>query len=147
MHIDIHENRCSGCRLCEQICAITHFHEINPRKALLRVEARFPAPGRYSPELCDQCGACAGACPAEAITEEDGAFRIDPDLCTGCESCLEACPRGLIRQPPGAEAPVKCDLCLECTLVCNTGALVARPDLPARKEVRPCTASPARRCA
>lgn len=43
---------------------------------------------------CVACGACADACPLEAITEGDGKYEIDPDKCGGCGTCADACPIG-----------------------------------------------------
>ncbi len=41
---------------------------------------------------CVACGACAEACPTEAITEVDGKYEIDADKCVSCGACAEACP-------------------------------------------------------
>ena len=40
---------------------------------------------------CVGCGACAGACPAEAITV-DGTAKIDAAKCVDCGACEGACP-------------------------------------------------------
>ena len=124
MRIEVTPSACSGCRLCRQICTIEKFGETNPRKARLRIEARFPEPGTYHPIVCDQCGDCAEACPTEAITKNDlGVYLIDGDLCTLCGVCVDACPYGVIVWPDHDAAPHKCDFCFLCTEVCNTGAL------------------------
>ena len=41
---------------------------------------------------CIACGACAGACPVEAITEGDGKYVIDAGTCIECGACADACP-------------------------------------------------------
>lgn len=124
MHIQVTPSSCTGCRLCRQICAIEKFAETNPRKALLRIEARFPDPGTYHPQFCDQCGKCAEVCPTEAITKNDeGVYLIDLELCIQCDACGPECPLGVI-YTDGDQNPHKCDLCLRCTEVCNTGTLV-----------------------
>lgn len=43
-------------------------------------------------EKCLGCGACAGECPVEAISEEDGKYVIDPDTCIECGACAGVCP-------------------------------------------------------
>ena len=63
---------CSGCGICRLACSMENFKQVTPSKGLLRIEARFPAPGDYQVHLCDQCGECAKACPVEAITLVQG---------------------------------------------------------------------------
>lgn len=41
---------------------------------------------------CIGCGACAGVCPVEAISEGDGKYVIDPDTCIECGACAGECP-------------------------------------------------------
>ena len=43
---------------------------------------------------CIACGACAGECPVDAITEDDGKFVIDADECIECGACEGVCPVG-----------------------------------------------------
>lgn len=43
---------------------------------------------------CIMCGACAGECPVEAITEGDGKYVINEDTCISCGNCAEVCPVG-----------------------------------------------------
>lgn len=45
-------------------------------------------------DACISCGACAGECPQQAISEGDGQFVIDPDKCIDCGACAEVCPVG-----------------------------------------------------
>lgn len=124
MKIQVTADSCTGCRLCRQVCAIEKFGETNPRRARLVVQAKFPAPGKYYPLVCDQCGECADVCPTEAIHENgQGIFIVDEESCTLCGVCIEACPQGVMMQWQD-EVPYKCDFCFKCTEVCNTGALV-----------------------
>lgn len=44
---------------------------------------------------CIACGACAGECPVEAISEGD-IYKIDASLCTDCAACVEVCPTAAI---------------------------------------------------
>ena len=41
---------------------------------------------------CISCGACAGTCPVEAISEGDTQFVIDADACISCGACAAGCP-------------------------------------------------------
>lgn len=43
-------------------------------------------------ELCIGCGACAGGCPVECITEKDGKYEIDAAQCIECGACAGNCP-------------------------------------------------------
>lgn len=55
---------------------------------------------------CLGLGDCAAACPARAITVENGLARVDNTLCTGCGTCAAACPRGLIALRPAPQKPL-----------------------------------------
>jgi ferredoxin len=125
MRIKVDKSKCTGCKLCQQICTIEHYREINPKKAAIHIGAEFPVPGVFTPMLCVQCGACSRACPETAIerTGSADAFVIDASKCTNCGVCIETCPIGVMYSHADAPTPIKCDLCLKCTEVCNTGAL------------------------
>ena len=43
--------------------------------------------------VCIGCGACMGACPVEAISQnEEGKMVIDKNLCISCGTCYAVCP-------------------------------------------------------
>ncbi len=51
-------------------------------------------------ELCTGCGDCVVACPAEALTLEEGrAVMTQPEACQYCGDCEELCPVGAISRP------------------------------------------------
>jgi Fe-S-cluster-containing hydrogenase component 2 len=123
--IKVHKDNCTGCKLCQQICAITRFDEINPKKASIAVVGHFPQPGVFEPKLCVQCGVCEKKCPEGAIHKVGDAYVINEDECVNCLTCVEACPFDVIFTHPDAPTPIMCNLCMKCTEVCNTGALEA----------------------
>jgi len=41
-------------------------------------------------DACIACGACAGQCPVEAITEGD--IYVITDACIECGACADQCP-------------------------------------------------------
>ena len=43
-------------------------------------------------DACVSCGACAEACPVEAISQGDSQYVIDADTCVDCGSCAANCP-------------------------------------------------------
>ena len=119
----IHEN-CSGCGVCRLVCALENFREVNPAKAALRIEGRFPDPGDYRVHVCDQCGICAEVCPEEAIHLENEVYVIHVDECSGCLICMDECPHRVLFEHKTEETPIKCTLCGECVEACPREALV-----------------------
>lgn len=124
MRLQAIPERCSGCTACRLACALANYGRINPALAALTIRGQFPVPGTYDIVLCDQCGACAKACPVDAIAETDGVFRVDEDACIACYECVDACPHGVMFAHPTLEAPIKCTLCRECVEICPRDALV-----------------------
>lgn len=45
---------------------------------------------------CISCGACAGECPVDAISEGETQYVIDADACLDCGACAATCPTGAI---------------------------------------------------
>ena len=114
---------CSGCRTCLMACALAQFKEVNPSKAVLTIRGLFPAPGRYEIDLCDQCGACAEACPEEAIERREGRYVLREEDCIACGTCIEACPNDVLRANPKTDLPILCTGCGECAAICPRDAI------------------------
>ncbi len=123
MQLTADSPKCSGCRVCLTICPLAHFHDNNTKKAALKAEGRFPAPGGFKVTTCNQCGDCAAVCPVEAIHFDQGVYWINPDECTNCLACVEACPLDVMFTHPDLSFPIKCDACGECTRYCGTEVL------------------------
>lgn len=113
---------CSGCGLCRLACSIVNFKQVTPAMALLRIEGRFPSPGDYQIHFCDQCGACADACPVDAIELRDEIYRVNEADCIACHDCVSACPHSVMVIKDN-DMPAKCILCGECAAVCPRGAI------------------------
>ena len=47
---------------------------------------------------CVSCGACAGACPVNAISEGENQYQIDADACISCGTCAGVCPTDSISE-------------------------------------------------
>jgi carbon-monoxide dehydrogenase iron sulfur subunit len=125
--------QCSGCRICELVCAIHHFGVNNPKKSAIRIINTYPHPVMRMPIVCSQCKvpACAQVCPVGALTRSDGIVQLDKDTCISCFKCVEACPFGAIYAHDDCDLPIKCDMCggdPECVKNCPLGALKLIPE-------------------
>lgn len=122
MGLEFNNDTCSGCKACELVCSLQNLKVVNPSKALLTVHGKFPVPGKYFVDICDQCGECARACPRDAIQLRKGAYRIDRNLCDACLACVDACPLHLVKVSDNG-LPYKCIHCGQCVKVCPRDAL------------------------
>jgi len=134
MRLEVDSNKCTGCSLCQLICALYHFKENNPKKSAIGIIRRFPVPGSFEIRVCNQCGHCEDVCPQEAIYKENGVYRIDEERCTNCGICVDECPEGALFLHREVNIPIKCDLCGECTEYCPSGALSLSWDKTERGE-------------
>jgi NAD-dependent dihydropyrimidine dehydrogenase PreA subunit len=57
---------------------------------------RYTTMARVISDACISCGACAGTCPVDAISEGDSQYVIDADACIDCGACEDGCPVGAI---------------------------------------------------
>jgi len=105
--------QCSGCRMCEVVCAIRNFGVNNPKKAAIRVLNIYPHPVIKMPIVCSQCGepACAKVCPVDALRWIGGVVELNEDDCISCYKCVESCPFGAIYAHDDCDFPIKCDMC------------------------------------
>ncbi|MCF8062378.1 MAG: 4Fe-4S binding protein [Deltaproteobacteria bacterium] len=130
MQFILHHERCSGCRACLLACSVANFREITTARAALRIEPRFPAPGDYRIHMCDHCGACAEACPEEAIERKEDRYVLREEACSACGTCIEICPNEVLGANPETDLPILCTGCGECAAICPRDAIeIAGEDL------------------
>ena len=121
--------KCTGCRLCELVCSVTHDGISNPSRSRVRV-IKWEDIGVYVPMICQQCenAPCEAICPVGAIKrdEEDGSLGVDYNICIGCRSCVTACPFGAMNYNKTDRRVFKCDLCggkPQCVEFCEEKAI------------------------
>jgi carbon-monoxide dehydrogenase iron sulfur subunit len=118
-YICIDYTKCTGCRTCEMVCAITH-GSTAPSHSRIKVDSHYP--GIDIPSLCMHCiDPPCFVCTFGAMTVKNGVVLIDGTECVGCEECAETCPLGAIALVESKA--VKCDLCGKCVEFCPTNAL------------------------
>jgi Fe-S-cluster-containing hydrogenase component 2 len=130
---------CTGCRICELVCAFVKEGVLNPRFARIRILRKDD--GTDKPLACRHCSKppCRSVCDENAITRgSDGIVRIIATRCIGCGKCIDACPFDAIinLSRDNSICVVKCDLCGECIRFCPPGAL---------KIIDPCVLAMAKR--
>ncbi len=97
--LDANSKTCSGCRICELICSLTHEKEINSAKSRISIRSN-PFKGSHVPQICRHCSdvPCMQVCEVSAIQirEKDGTVFIEDQVCSGCRACEKECPFGAI---------------------------------------------------
>jgi carbon-monoxide dehydrogenase iron sulfur subunit len=124
---------CSGCKICELVCSISHFGVNNPKKAAIRVMVIYPHPVLRMPIVCSQCKipACEQVCPVDALRRIDGVVQLKKEDCISCYKCVEACPFGAIYVHNDCDYPIKCDMCggdPQCVRECPKSAIRLIPE-------------------
>lgn len=125
----IDPDKCTGCRICEQVCSVWHEKVVNPYRARIKV-VKWEMEGKVIPMVCQQCddAPCIEVCPMSAIYNDDvtGAVQIDYDRCIGCGMCISTCPFGAMGYDFVGHKVIKCDLCNgdpQCVRFCDAGAI------------------------
>ena len=125
----INHEKCTGCRLCELVCAVRHDGASNPARSRVRV-IKWESEGVYVPMACQQCqdAPCVHGCPSGALhrNEEMNRVEIDYDVCIGCRTCVSVCPFGGMTFNPIDRKVIKCDLCdgePQCVRFCEVKAI------------------------
>ena len=125
----VDHQKCTGCQLCELVCAVSHDGISNPARSRIRV-VKWEAEGLYIPMTCQQCqdAPCLNVCPVKAISrnEESAKVTVDYDICIGCRSCVSVCPFGAMSFNPIDKRVFKCDHCdgdPQCVRFCEEKAV------------------------
>jgi len=127
---------CSGCRICEIVCANFNSHGRNSSSLSRIILDKEYLKGDYQPKVCHQCAdpPCLQACPVTALQidkqKRTYARIIDERACIGCRKCVTACEKYFRPARPRYDAQkyrsIKCHLCFgdpQCVKFCPLGAL------------------------
>jgi len=127
--LSINYQKCTGCRLCELVCAVMHDGVSNPTRSRIKV-MKWESEGLYVPMSCQQCqdAPCMNVCPVKAISRDEdlGVVKVDYDVCIGCRSCVAVCPFGAMSYNTIDRKVFKCDLCggdPQCVRFCDVNAI------------------------
>ena len=127
--LSINYEKCTGCRLCELVCAVSHDGKSNPMRSRIRV-MKWEHEGLYIPTSCQQCedAPCMNVCPVKAISRDEDLqyVKVDYDVCIGCRSCVAVCPFGAMSYNTKDKKVFKCDLCEgdpQCVRFCDMKAI------------------------
>ncbi|NWF91608.1 MAG: 4Fe-4S dicluster domain-containing protein [Syntrophaceae bacterium] len=127
---------CSGCRICEIVCANFNSEGRNSASLSRIILEKEYLRGEYQPKVCHQCAdpPCLKACPVTALQIErqkgTDARIIDERVCIGCRRCVEACSQYFKPSRPRFDEEkkrtIKCHLCFgepQCVKFCPLGVL------------------------
>ncbi|MBW1999400.1 MAG: hypothetical protein JRJ29_15745 [Deltaproteobacteria bacterium] len=118
LRLKIKPDLCSGCRLCEMICSLSHFGSVNTNRSAIRILKDDLNTGACRPRVCTQCKkmlclgreqekaqkyrgrflwdeTLEGSCPFEALPSWNGEV-YHCDLCGGDPACVKYCSTGAI---------------------------------------------------
>jgi anaerobic carbon-monoxide dehydrogenase iron sulfur subunit len=112
----VNYEKCTGCGVCEIVCAIGHRLGLGTAESRVRVVAlQGEAAVAYLPITCTQCekAPCESVCPTRVIsTASNGAKTVNNKKCIGCSWCVYVCPNGAIILGVSEKGAFVCDFCL-----------------------------------
>lgn len=126
--VAVDPSKCTGCSLCEFICALEKKEKtISPLRSRIRVIRISPVfNAAMTCRLCENAP-CVRACSRNALIQsQSGEIIVDETKCNRCGWCIEACPYGGITLHPDKTSVLVCDLCNgepKCVNFCPVEAL------------------------
>lgn len=121
-------DRCTGCHLCEIVCAVVKEGDWDISRARISIIKRGDEDA-YLPLVCRHCEEplCATVCPVDATRKNpSGGVVFDKDRCVSCLACIATCPKGGRRLDSKKDKVLRCDLCdgdPVCVRFCPEGAI------------------------
>lgn len=121
-------DKCTGCRVCELVCALENENVFDPKLSRIKVLpfhllVNMPMSCRF----CEDAP-CVRSCSRKALTqsEETGVIIVDDDKCDLCGWCIESCKHGAIFLNQDKTTVMTCNLCdgtPQCIEWCPESAL------------------------
>jgi carbon-monoxide dehydrogenase iron sulfur subunit len=121
-------DKCTGCRVCELVCALEKEKVFDPKLSRIKVLHLHELVNMpVSCRLCEDAP-CVRSCPRDALrqSEETGVIIVDDAKCDLCGWCLESCKYGAIFLNQNKKTVMVCNLCEgtpQCVEWCPEGAL------------------------
>jgi Fe-S-cluster-containing hydrogenase component 2 len=120
------KSACMACRTCELACAGAFYKNDDITLSCIQIGEKDR---KTTISFCVQCGKCAKACEAGAITQNaQGVYLINKTTCVNCGKCLEACPFKVVVKAADKPAPSKCIACGICVKACPAEILYIKQD-------------------
>jgi carbon-monoxide dehydrogenase iron sulfur subunit len=104
--------KCTGCGVCELICALKREKVYNPRLSRIKILRLYRLANlSIACKFCENAP-CVTACPLDSLVQsETGVILVDEAKCDCCGWCMEACPYGAVVLNPEKQTVMMCDLC------------------------------------
>lgn len=104
---------------------------------LARLQAQGGAVMAFVPAIdparCTGCDACLRLCPEDALTLQDGAYRLNAARCTGCLLCEDVCADSAIEvdsvTSPAPDIPLTTARCRACGVTGHWPAAASQGEL------------------
>ncbi|OQY02627.1 MAG: electron transporter [Desulfobacteraceae bacterium 4572_130] len=149
----IDSEKCTGCRICEQVCSVWHEKVVNTYRSRIKI-VKWEMTGEFLPMVCRQCdnAPCVQVCPMEAISKDSdtGLVSVNYDKCIGCLMCISICPFGAMSYDFIDNKVMKCDFCdgkPQCVRFCDAQAIQFKEKSNTNKDAMQTAAEQVRKAA